>query len=51
MEKIQAMILIQQSGRRYDGIRREMENSMSKGRDEYPTTVTSAYNLMLEWQP
>ena len=27
-----------------------MENSMSKGWDEYPTTVTSAYNLMLEWQ-
>ena len=23
---------------------------MSKFRDEYPTTVTLAYNLMLEWQ-
>ena len=27
-----------------------MENNMSKGRDEYPTKVTPAYNLMLEWQ-
>ena len=27
-----------------------MDNNMSKGRNEYPTTVTSAYNLMLEWQ-
>ena len=25
--------------------------NMSKGRDEYPTTVKSAYNLMLEWKP
>ena len=24
---------------------------MSKVRNEYQTTVTSAYNLMLEWQP
>ena len=24
---------------------------MSKERDEYLTTVTSTYNLMLEWQP
>ena len=28
-----------------------MEKNMSKGRDKYPTMVTSAYNLMLEWQP
>ena len=28
-----------------------MENSISKGRGEYPTTVKSSYNLMLEWQP
>ena len=27
-----------------------MENSMSKGWDEYPKKVPSAYNLMLEWQ-
>ena len=44
------MIFIQHSSRRYDGLRHEMENNMSKGRDEYPITVTSAYNLMLEWQ-
>ena len=28
-----------------------MENNMSKGRDKYPTTVTSSYNLILEWHP
>ena len=28
-----------------------MENNMLKVRDEYPTAVTSAYNLMLEWKP
>ena len=48
---MQAMVFIQHSPRQYDGLRREMENNMSKGRYEYPTTVTSAYNLMLEWQP
>ena len=28
-----------------------MENNMSKGSYNYPTMVTSAYNLILEWQP
>ena len=46
-EKIQAMVFIQHSPRQYDGLRREMENNMSKGRDKYRTTATSAYNLML----
>ena len=41
-EKMRAMVFIQHSLRRYDGLRREMENNMSKGRYEYPTTVTSA---------
>ena len=45
------MVFIHHSSRRYDRLQREMENNMSKGRDKYPTTVTSAYNLMLEWQP
>ena len=49
-EKMQAMVFIQNSSRQYDGLRRKMENNMSKGRYEYPTTVTSAYNLMLEWR-
>ena len=49
-EKMQGMVLIQNSSRQYDRLRREMENNMMKGRDEYPTAVTSAYNLMLEWQ-
>ena len=46
-EKIQAMVFIQHSPRQYDGLRREMENNMSKGRDKYRTTATSAYKLML----
>ena len=41
-DKIQAMVFIHHSSRQYDGLRREMENNVSKGRDEYPTTVTSA---------
>ena len=41
-EKIQAMVFIQHSSRQYDGMRSEIENNTSKGRDEYPTTVTSA---------
>ena len=45
------MVFIQWSARRYNGLRRKMANDMSKGRDEYLTTITSAYNLMLEWQP
>ena len=45
------MVFIQHSSRQYDVLWREMENNMSKGRDDYPMTVTSAYNLMLEWQP
>ena len=50
-EKMQAMVFIQHSSRQYDGLWREMENNMSKGWDDYPTMVTLAYNLMLEWQP
>ena len=50
-DKMQAMSFIHKSSRRYDGLRSEMEKNMSKGRDAYPTEVTSAYNLMLEWQP
>ena len=49
-EKMQAMVFIQHSSRRYNRLRREMGGDMSKGRDKYPTTVTYAYNLMLEWQ-
>ena len=48
---MQDVVFIHHSSRRYDGLQREMENNMSKWRDEYPTTVTSAYNLILEWQP
>ena len=48
---MQAMVSIQHSTLRYDGLRRKMKNNMLKRRDEYPTTVTSAYNLMMEWQP
>ena len=48
-EKMQAMVFIQNSSSRYDGLRCMMENDVSNRRDEYPTTVTSAYNLMLEW--
>ena len=51
MEKIQAMIFIQHSSRRYDRMQRELENNMSKGRDEYLTMVKSAYNLILECYP
>ena len=47
-ENIKAMVFLQQLGSRYDGLRCETENNMSKGRYEYPTTVISAYNLMLE---
>ena len=47
---MQAMVFIQNSSRQYDGLRRKMENNMSKGRGKYPTTVTSVYNLMLEWK-
>ena len=39
-DKIQAMVFIQNSSRQY----------VSKGRDEYPTTMTLAYNIMLEWE-
>ena len=45
------MVFIQHSSRQYNGLRREMKNNMLKGRDNYPTTVTSSYNLMLEWKP
>ena len=48
---MQAIVFIQNSSRLYDGLRREMENTRSKGMDEYPTTVTSAYRLILKWQP
>ena len=27
-----------------------MENNIPRGRDDHPTAVTPAYNLMLEWQ-
>ena len=47
---MQVMAFIQKSPRRYDGLRRKMD-FFSKGRDEYPTTVTSVYNLILECQP
>ena len=50
-EKMQAMVFVQHSSRQYDGLQHEMENNMSKGRDDYPTTATLAYNLMLERQP
>ena len=50
-DKMQAIAFINHSLLQYDGLRSEMENNMSKGRDEYPVTVTSAYNLMMEWQP
>ena len=46
-EKMQAMVFIQNSSRRYDRLICMMENDMSKRRDEYPTAVTLAYNLML----
>ena len=48
---MKAMVFIQNSSRRYDGLRREMEKNMSKGRDKYPTTATSVNHLILEWQP
>ena len=51
MEKMQAMLFIQYSSCQFNGLRSKMENTVSKGRDEYPTTVRSSYNLMLEWQP
>ena len=44
------MVFIHHSSYQYDLLKREMEKNMSKGRYKYPTTVTSAYNLMLEWQ-
>ena len=48
---MQAMASIQHSSRWYDGLQRKIEKNTPKGRDEYPTTVTSSYNLILEWQP
>ena len=48
---MQVMVCIHHSSHQYDGLWRKTENNISKGRDYYPTTVTSAYNLMLEWQP
>ena len=50
MDKMQEMLYIQHSSRRYDILWRKMENIIPKGRGEYPPTATSAYNLMLEWQ-
>ena len=47
--KMQAMVFIQNSSRQYNGLQSEMENNMSKRRDEYPTTVTLVYNIILEW--
>ena len=44
------MTFIQKASRRYDRLRRNMENNISKGRYEHPTTVKSAYNFILEWQ-
>ena len=46
--KMQVIVFIQNSSRQYNGLRSEMENNMLKGRDEYSTTVTSEYNLMME---
>ena len=39
-DKMQAMVFIKHSSRRYDRLRRGMKNNMKKGREEYPTTVT-----------
>ena len=41
-DKMQEMPFIQNSSRRYDGMRHETENNMLKGREEYPTNVTSS---------
>ena len=46
-EKMRVIVFIQYSVCQYDVLRREMGNNMSKGRYKYPTTVTSAYNLIL----
>ena len=49
-EKMQVVVFVQNSSHQYDRLQREMKTYMSKGRGEYPTTVTAAYNLMLEWK-
>lgn len=35
---------------RYGRLIEEMENSFIKGKDEYPTTLTDAYNLLVYWR-
>jgi hypothetical protein len=32
---------------RYEALREELKNDFSKGRDEYPTSVTAAYQMLL----
>ena len=50
-DKTKAMAFILQSSRKYDGLRRHLHNNMVMGNDEYPTTVTDAFNMLLEWEP
>ena len=50
-ENTKAMDFLLQSSKNYDGIRRELHNNMVKGNNEYPSTVTYAYNMLLEWTP
>ena len=40
----ECILPIQRTATRY-------EKNMTKGRDEYPITVISSYNLILEWKP
>ena len=48
---MQVIVFKQHSSRQHNGLQHDIENNMSKGRGEYPTTVKSTYNLMLEWKP
>ena len=50
-DKTKAMAFILQSSRKYDGLRRYLHNNMVMGNNEYPTTVTDAFNMLLEWDP
>jgi hypothetical protein len=45
-QKLIASQFVRSTNARYDAYRRELENSMLNGRDEYPKTITAALEIM-----
>ena len=50
-ERALAALFLKNASNRYNGLRSDLRNQFSRGTDQYPSTVTHAYQMLVNYEP